>query len=110
VEPWHRVAVPGGDTAAALRPPDQREERDALLDQPRALLAGGEVEVRLGPPPWPVVLLAVEPGGAHPVLVGEVVAVVDAQPALFGRVDEEEPPEGPERLATQAGLGFLVDD
>ena len=42
--PWP-PAVP----AAALGPPDDGEEPDALLVQPRPLLAGGELQVGLGP-------------------------------------------------------------
>ena len=32
------------------------------------------------------------------------------QPALLGGVDEEEPAEGPERLAAEARLGLLLDE
>ena len=78
--------------------------------QPAALLAGGEVHVGLGPSPRPVVLGPVEAGRAQPVLPRELVRVADAQPALLGAVDEEQPAEGPERLAAQRRLGFLVDE
>ena len=56
VEARHRVAVAGGGVAAALGPADDREEADALLLEPGALLAGGELEVGLGPLARPVVL------------------------------------------------------
>ena len=49
VEPGHRVAVPDRGVAAALGPADDGEEAHALPAQPGPLLAGGEVEVGLGP-------------------------------------------------------------
>src|SRR5690606_35748211 len=81
VEPRHRVAVARGGVAAALRPADDGEERDALLAQPGALLAGGEGEVGLGPLAGPVVFCAIELGAAHPVLAGQLVGVADAHAA-----------------------------
>ena len=66
VEPRHRVAGPGGGVPAALGPADDREQPQALLVQPRPLLARREVDVRLRPAPRPVVLRAVEPGRALP--------------------------------------------
>ena len=39
----------------------------------------------------------------------ELVRVLDAQPALLGGVDEEEPAEGPEGLAAERRLGLLVE-
>ena len=56
VEPRDRVAVPGREVAAALGPADHGEQAHALRVQPGALLAGGEVDVRLGPFARPVVL------------------------------------------------------
>ena len=54
--PW-----PSRAAVAALGPADDREEPvQPMLVQPGALLAGGEVDVRLGPAARPVVLLAVE--------------------------------------------------
>ena len=101
--------MPDGAVAAALGPADHGEEAHALLVQPGALLAGGEVDVGLGPAARPVVLGAVEAGRAQPVLQRELVRVLDAHPALLGRVDEKEPAEGPEGLAAERRLGLLVD-
>ena len=56
VEARHRVAVAGREVAAALGPADVGQEAHALRVQPRALLAGGEVDVGLGPAPRPLVL------------------------------------------------------
>jgi hypothetical protein len=109
VEPRHRVAVPVGPAVAPLGPADDREEPQTHRPQPRALLAGREVDVRLGPPARPVVLLAVELGASHPVRQGEVVAVVHPHPALLRGVDEEQAAEAPEGLPTQRLLGLLVD-
>ena len=110
VEARDGVAVAGRQVAAALGPADVREEAHALVVQPRALLAGGEVDVGLGPAPRPLVLGAVEPGRAQPVLPRQLARVVDPHPALLGAVDEEQPAEGPERLAAQRCLGLLVDE
>ena len=110
VEARHRVAVADRQVAAALGPADVGHELHAHPGQPRALLAGGEVDVRLGPAPRPLVLVAVEARGAQPVLPGELVRVLDAQPALLGAVDEHQPAEGPERLAAQRGLRLLVEE
>ena len=110
VEARHRVAVPDRQVAAALRPADVGHELHAHPGQPRALLAGGEVDVGLGPAPRPLVLVAVEARGAEPVLPGELVRVLDPQPALLGAVDEHQPAQGPERLAAQRGLRLLVEE
>ena len=71
---------------------------------------GGEGEVGERPFAAPVILRAVELGGAHPVLAGERGAVVNAQPALLGRVDEEQAAERPPGLTAQARLRLLFDD
>ena len=110
VEAGDRVAVPVGQIAAALGPSDDGEEPQPLLTQPRPLLAGSEVDVRLRPAPRPRVLRAVEARGAQPVLPGKLAGVVDAHPALLGGVDEEEPAERPPGLAPEIRRRFLVDD
>ena len=99
----------GGPVAAALGPADDREEADALLVEPGPLLPGRELQVGLGPLPRPVVLGAVEAGGAEPVLPGQLERVVHPQPALLRGVDEEEAAEGPERLPAEGRLGLLVE-
>ena len=111
VEARDGVAVPGRGVAAALGPADDREPAHAALVQPGALLAGGEVDVRLGPAPRPDVLVveAVEAGGAQPVLPGELDGVLDPHPALLGRVDEEQPAERPEGLPAEILLRLLID-
>ena len=101
--------MPLGPPVAALGPADDREHPVAHRAQPGALLAGREVDVRLGPPARPVVLLAVELRAAEPVLQGEVVGVPDAHPPLLGGVDEEQPAQAPERLPAQRLLPLLVD-
>src|SRR4051812_43154820 len=63
----------------------------------------------MGPRARPVVLLAVELRAAEPVLQRELTRVADAHAPLLGAVDEEQPAEGPERLATEALLGLLVE-
>ena len=108
VEARHRVAVAVGAAVAALGPADDREDPVPHLAQPGALLAGREVDVRLGPAPRPPVLLAVELRAAEPVLQRELARVLDAHPALLGGVDEEQPAEAPERLAAERLLGLLV--
>ena len=103
VEARHRVAVAVGAVAAALGPADDREEPHALLVQPGALLAGGEVDVGLGPPPRPVVLRRGRtPARAQPVLQASSWESLMPHPALLGGVDEEQPAERPERLAAEA--------
>ena len=110
---WKRgTELPGpfASAAAALGPADVGEEADSLRVEPLALLAGGPVDVRLGPAPRPLVLGPVEPGGAEPVLPRELVRVLDPQAPLLGAVDEEEPAERPERLAAEGLLGLLVEE
>ena len=110
VEARHRVAGAGGGVAAALGPAHDREEADALLTQPGALLLVRELQVRLRPAPRPGVLLAVEARGAEPVLASELERVLDADAPLLGRVDEEQSAEGPPRLPAQVRPRLLVDD
>src|SRR3954451_6888791 len=109
VKARHRVAMAGCGVSPALGPADDGEDAVAHLVQPGALLPAGEVDVRLGPLARPVVFLAVEARGAQPVLPSELVAVLDAQSALLGRVDEEQPAEAPDRLTAQGLLAFLVE-
>ncbi len=85
VKARHRVAVAHRVIAAALGPADHREDAMAHRAQPVALLAGRERDIGLGPLPRPVVLCAIEAGGAHPVLQRELRGVLDAEPALLGR-------------------------
>ncbi len=110
VEARHRVAVPVRASVSALGPPDHGEEPQPHPPQPCALLAGGEGDVRLGPPLRPVILDAIELGAAHPVGQRQVEAVRDAHPSLLRGVDEEQPAQAPERLAAQRLLALLVDD
>lgn len=78
--------------------------------QPVALLARGERDIGFRPALRPVILGAIETGRPLPVLPCKVVAVLDAEPTLFGRVDQEQAAERPERLAAEALLAFLLDD
>ena len=66
-----------------LGPPDDGEPAHALRVEPGALLTGGEVDVGARPQPRPVVLRAVEAGGALPVLPGQLGRVADAHPSLL---------------------------
>ena len=109
VKARHGVPVLGGEIAAALGPTRRGEEPDALVVQPLALLAGGELDVRLGPAARPGVLGAVEAGAAEPVLERELGRVANPAPALLGAVDEEQAAERPERLAAERSLGLLVE-
>ena len=94
---------------AALSPADVRQQLDALRGQPRALLAGREVDVRFGPAARPMILGPVEAGRAEPVLQRQLVRVANSHPPLLGTVDEEQPAERPERLAAERALRLLVE-
>ena len=110
VEAGDGVAVAGGRGPAALGPADDGEEAHAHRVQPRALLAGGPLDVGAGPLAAPAVLVgAVEAGAGGPVGPGEVERVAHAQAALLGAVDEEEPAERPPRLPAERRLGLLVE-
>jgi hypothetical protein len=110
VEPWHRIAVPECRVAAALRPAHDGEESHAPRVQPRAFLTRGKVEIGLGPLARPRVVVPVETGGGEPVLPGKLDPVFHTHPALLGRVDQEEPAEGPPGLAAQARFGLLLEN
>lgn len=110
VEARHRIAMPQRPVAAPLGPSDQREGLQAAGPQPAALLPGGEVDIGMRPLPRPVILGPVEPGGAEPILQGKFLAVANAEPALFGAVDEEQSAERPECLAAEVGGVLLVED
>ncbi len=110
VEARHRITVLHGGVPAAFSPADDGEELHALLSQPGSLLAGREVEVRLCPQSWPVILLTVEAGGPEPVLARQVERVLHTHPPLLGRVDEEESAERPPGLSAEARLRLLFED
>ncbi len=109
VEPRHRIAVAHGVIAAAFGPADYRKNTVSDPPQPAAFFAGGEGEIGLRPTPRPEVFVAVETGRAHPVLMRQVVTVLDAKPALLGRIDQKQPAERPEGLAAKALFTFLID-
>ncbi len=104
-----------GPAVAAFSPTDQRSEFHALFLQPRAFLAGRELDVRASPLLGPFVLrmLTVEPvplGRALPVLPRQIEGILHPEPALHGGVHQEEPAEGPECLAAKVGCVLLVKD
>ncbi len=111
VEAGHGVAVSVRPQVAALGPADGGQQFDAVSPEPGPLLAGRELDVGAGPAHRPGVLVGepVEPGAALPVVPGEAEGVLDAEAALLGRVDEEEPAEGPVRLAAEVGGVLLLD-
>ena len=109
MKPRHRVAVAHGVVAAALGPADHREDAVAHGAQPVAFLARGKRHIGLGPAPRPVIVVAVEAGRPHPVLQRQVVTVLDAEPALLGRINQEQSAERPEGLAAEALLALLLD-
>jgi len=88
-----------GLVAAALGPADDRKETQAPRAQPGPLLAGGEINIGLGPLPRPKILVAVEGSGAKPVLQRKIVRVANTEAPLLRRVDQEEAAERPEGLA-----------
>src|SRR4051794_22659372 len=96
VEARDGVAVPVRVVAAALGPARVGKPAHALLVQPRTLLARAEADVGLAPAARPLVLGAVDPRRAHPVLQRELVGVLDAHAALLGAADEHQPAERPE--------------
>src|SRR5690606_29934598 len=89
VEARHRIAVAVRVRTAALGPADDREPSHAQRMEPRAHLAGGEVDIGLGNLARPVVFQPVELSRAQPVLPGQLPAVPDPHPALLGAVHEE---------------------
>ena len=62
VKAGHRITVSDRPVATALGPAHDGEEPDPERPQPGPLLARGEGDVSLGPPPRPGILLAVEAG------------------------------------------------
>jgi hypothetical protein len=109
MKPRHRIAVTHRVIAAALGPADHGEDAMAHRAQPSALLAGGERHVSLRPASRPQILVAIEACRTHPVLQREFKAVLDAEPALFGAVDQKQSAERPESLAAEALFALLVD-
>ena len=109
MKPRHRIAVAHGVIAAALGPADHREDPVAHRPQPVALFAGRERHIGLRPALRPKILVAVEAGRSHPVLQREIETVLDAEPALFGAVDQKQSAERPEGLAAEALFALLVD-
>ena len=109
VKARHRIAVAHRVIAAALGPADHRKDTVPHCAQPVALFAGGEGDIGFRPFPRPMVVVAVEARGAHPVLQREIVGILDAQPALFGGIDQKQSAERPKGLSAEALLAFLVE-
>src|ERR1700716_1441163 len=89
MEPRHRITVAHRTVASALGPADHGEDSMAHRPEPSALLACRERHVGFRPALRPKILIAVEARRPDPVLQREIVAVLDAEPALFGRIDQE---------------------
>ncbi len=109
MKPRHRIAVAHRIIAAALGPADHGKNPVAHRAQPAAFFARRERDISFRPALRPQILVAVEAGRAHPVLQREVETVLDAEPALFGRIDQEQSAERPERLAAEVLFALLVD-
>ena len=109
MKPRHRIAVAHRVIAAALGPADHGKDPMAHRPQPAAFFARRERHIGFRPALRPEILVAVEAGRTHPVLQREIETVLDAEPALFGAVDQEQPAERPEGLAAKALFAFLVD-
>ena len=109
VKPRHRIAMAHRVIAAALGPADHRKNPMAHRPQPSAFFARRERHIGFGPALRPQILIAVEARRAHPVLQRQIVAVLDAEPALFGQIHQEQSAERPERLAAEVLLAFLID-
>src|SRR4029453_8135919 len=85
------------------------EEPKPHRAEPWAFFACRERHIGFGPAPGPEFLIAVEARRPDPVLQGEVVAVLDAEPALFPRIHQEQAAERPESLAAEALFALLID-
>src|SRR6202158_850204 len=109
VKPRHRIAVAHGIVAAALGPADDGEDSMAHRAEPSAFLAGCERHIGFRPAPWPKILVAIKPRRPQPVLQRQIVAVLDAEPALFGAIDQKQAAERPEGLAAEVLFALLVD-
>ncbi len=77
--------------------------------QPSAFFARRERHIGFRPAPRPEIFIAVKTRRSHPVLQSELVAVLDAEPALFRRIHQEQPAERPEGLAAEALFALLID-
>ena len=99
-----------GVVAATLGPADHGKNPVAHGLQPATLLARGEGHIGFRPFARPVILLAVESGGAEPILQSEIVRVLDAEPSLLGRIHQKQAAERPERLPAEILFAFLIDD
>ncbi len=112
VEARHRIAVSESHSAAAFGPADIRHQAKPQIVQVLTLVAGRELDVRLGPLTRPVIFaVAVESRCAHPVLHRQLEGVLDAESALFGgAVHEEESAERPKCLRAEVGSVLLFHD
>jgi hypothetical protein len=111
VESRYRIAVSKSHSAAAFGPTDIRHQTKPQVVQVLTLVAGRELDVRLGPLARPVIFaLTVESGSAHPVLHCQLERVLDAESALLGAVHEEESAERPECLRAEVGCVLLFHD
>src|SRR6202163_1365650 len=109
MKPRHRIAVAHRIVAAALGPADDGKDSMAHRVEPAALLAGRERDISFCPALRPKVFVAVKTRRSHPVLQREVKTVLDAEPELFGAIDQKQPAERPEGLAAETLFALLID-
>lgn len=95
MESWHGIAMPIGETAAAFGPPHNREPAYPHRVQPAAHVTRGKVDIAFRPLARPVILGAIKLGTAHPVVQGQLCAILNAHAALFGGVDDHQAAQRP---------------
>src|SRR6266567_652855 len=100
--------MPVCQIAAALSPLHHGEDANALLMQPGIFLARGEIDIGFRPATRPQIFFPVKSSAAQPILPGQFMRIMNAQSPLLRRVDQEQPPKGPERLPTKRCLWLLI--
>ena len=99
-----------GASTAALCPTNNGEPAHSFFVKPGTHFAGGKFNEGSCPLARPLVFNSIEARSAHPIDQRELGGVLDAKPALLGRVHHEEASERPERLPAQALLSLLIEE
>src|SRR5690606_2947250 len=84
VETGNRIAVPDGAVTPTLSPAYHRKKADTERPYITPFFKRGKPYVRFRPFPGPLIRRTIKACRAHPILQGQLVAIVDAHAPLLG--------------------------
>ena len=108
MKPRHRIAVAGGQCAAALGPAHHAKPAHAKPAQPAAHFAGSKFDIGFGHLTRQRIFWAIKLRCTHPIGQRQIITVTNSHAALLGGIDHKQAAQGPKRLTSKALRAFLI--